>query len=92
MARIEELPDDFDESLKLDEEPKLDAEDSAVFEDMYHKRFAKERADKPKTNPQSFEAAMQEFSKTPLFMNNLSDVADAGMQTLVISWRCLCKC
>lgn len=82
MSRVEELPDDFDESLNLNEAPKGDADDDAVFEEMYYNRFAKKGANKPDPNPKSFEEAMQEFSKTPLFMNNLSDVADAGMSFL----------
>jgi hypothetical protein len=82
MARIEELPDDFDESLNLNETPKFQAEDDAVFEEMYNNRFAKKGADKPETNPKTFEEVMQEFSKTPLFMNNLNDAADPGMQNL----------
>ncbi len=81
MARVEELPDDFDESLNLNEAPQLDADaDDAVFEEMYYNRFAKKGADRPEPNPKSFEEVMQEFSKTPLFMNNLDDAADAGMQ------------
>jgi Zn-dependent oligopeptidase len=80
MSRIEELPDDFDESLNLNEAPKLSADDEAVFEEMYYNRFAKKGADKPETNPKSFEEIMQELSQTPLFMNNLDDTADAGMR------------
>ena len=80
MSRIEELPDDFDDPLYLAKAPKFDADDDAVFEEMYYNRFAKKGADKPETNPKSFEEAMQEFSKTPLFMNNLNDVANAGTQ------------
>jgi hypothetical protein len=92
MARIEELPDDFDESLNLNEAPKLKADDDAVSEEMYYNRFAKKEANKPETNSKTFEEVMQEFSKTPLFMNNLNDAADAGMQNLADPVGRVCKC
>ena len=82
MSRIEQLSDDFEESLKLDEATKLEAEDVAIFEEMYSNRLAKKGAEKPETDPRSFEEVMLELSKTPLFMNNLNDAADAGMQTV----------
>lgn len=81
MAHVEELPDDFDEALNLGEAPRVDGNDDAVFEEMYYNRFAKKGADKPETNPKSFEEVMLEFSKTPLFMNDLHDVANAGTRT-----------
>jgi hypothetical protein len=80
MARVEELPDDFDETLHLNEAPQLTADDDAIFEEMYYNRLAEKGADKPETNPKSFEEVLQDLSKTPLFMNNLDDAADAGMQ------------
>ena len=82
MTRVEELPDDFDETLNPNEAPELTTEDDAVFEEMFYNRFAKKGADKPETNPKSFDEVMQDLSKTPLFMNNLDDAADAGMQKL----------
>lgn len=75
MARIEELPGDFEGSLNLNEAPQLDADYDAVFEEMYNNNKGPE---KPETNPKSFEEVMQELSKTPLFMNDLNDVANAG--------------
>jgi hypothetical protein len=80
MARVEELPDDFDESMNLNKTPHFDADDDAVFEKMYRNRLAEKGADKPETNPKNFEEVMQELSKTPLFMNDLSEAADAGRQ------------
>jgi hypothetical protein len=79
MARSEELADDFAESLDLNKAPQLDVDDEKVFEEMYYNRFAK-KGPQAENNPKSFEEAMQEFSKTPLFMNDLNDIADAGMQ------------
>jgi hypothetical protein len=79
MARIEELQDDFAESLDLKKAARLDVDDDKVFEEMYYNRFAK-KGPQAEKNTKSFEEAMQEFSKTPLFMNDLNDVADSGMQ------------
>ena len=92
MARVEKLPDDFDEALNLTGAPKFDADDDAVFEEMYYNRFAKKGPDEPERNPKSFEEVMLEFSKTPLFMNDLNDVANAGTKTRHRNLRSLCKC
>jgi hypothetical protein len=91
MAHIAELPDDFEESLNLNKAPQLDVDEDAVFEEMYYNRFAK-KGPQAETNPKSFEEAMQEISKMPLFMNNLNDIADAGMQngrTMAVSLQML---
>ncbi len=92
MARIEELADDFDEALNLTEAPKLDADDDAVFEEMYYNRFAKKGPHEPETNPKSFDEVMLEFSKTPLFMNDLKDVANAGTRIRRRDMPSVCKC
>lgn len=80
MARIEELRDDIEKTLAPDDMPKFDVDDDSVCEEMYHNRLVKQGAEKEPTNPKSFEDVMQELSKTPLFMNNLSEAVDAGMQ------------
>lgn len=80
MARIEELPDEFDESFNINDEPKFDIDDDAMFEEMYNRRLPEKGAEKPETNPKNFEEVLQDFSKTPLFMNNLEEAADAGMR------------
>ena len=80
MSRVEELPDGFDETLDLNKAPQLSADDDAIFEEMYYNRFAKKGADRPETNPKSFEEVMHDLSKTPLFMNNLDDATDTSMQ------------
>jgi hypothetical protein len=82
MARIEELPDGFGESLNLNAAPTLDAADNALLEEMYYNRFAKKGVETPAAHHKSFEEVMQELSQTPLFMNSLNDVADAGMRNM----------
>jgi hypothetical protein len=81
MARIEELPDDFDESLNLNEAPTLSADDEAVFEEMYSKRLGKKGGQNIETNPKSFEETLKDFSQIPLFMNSLDDATDAGTRS-----------
>jgi hypothetical protein len=82
MARVEELPDGFDESLNFNAAPTLDADDNALLEEMYYNRFAKKGVEKPAAYHKSFDEVMQELSQTPLFMNSLNDVADAGMRNI----------
>lgn len=82
MARDEKLPEELQESLNLNEVPQVEPDDDAVFKEMYYNRFAKKGPSEAETNPMSFEEAMQEFSKMPLFMNNLDDAANIGMQTI----------
>lgn len=81
MARVEELPEELEEPLNLKETPQVDLDDDALFKEMYYNRFAKKGPNEAETNPKSFEEAMQELSKMPLFMNNLDDAANVGRQT-----------
>ena len=74
MSRITELPDDFDSSLDLSKGPE------ASIEELYYQQFEKDGVKKPKDPAKSFEETMAEFSKTPLFMNNLDAAGDAGMR------------
>lgn len=67
MSRIEELPDDFDESLDLNEAPTTK---NVSLEDVYEKRL-----DPNNISSKSFEEIMLDMSKTPLFMDSL-DVAN----------------
>lgn len=92
IARPEELPDDFDEASDLSEAPNLDTDDDAVFEEMYYNRFAKKGPHESETNPKSFEEVMLEFSKTPLFMNDLNDVTNAGKRIRRRHRPWVCKC
>jgi hypothetical protein len=81
MSRIEELPDDFDESLDLNA---LTAGYSVdELDESYAERFRKDPTtgvDKPPPIERSFEEVMLEISKTPLFMNSddVNKANDAG--------------
>jgi hypothetical protein len=71
MSRIEELPDDFDESINLN-----DASMAPSIEELYNQHIS---ATGPEQNPmssKSFEEIVQDMSKTPLFMNSLDDASD----------------
>lgn len=78
MSRITDLPDDFDESLDLNKGP----DPEASIEDLYYQQLEKDGVKKPKDSSKSFEETMAEFSKTPLFMNNLDVTGEAGMRPL----------
>jgi hypothetical protein len=78
MSRITDLPDDFDESLDLDKVP----DPEASIEDLYYEQFQKDGVKRPNDSTKSFEEIMSDFSKTPLFMNNLDVAGEAGMRLL----------
>lgn len=78
MSRITELPDDFDSSLDLNKGPSPEAS----IEELYYQQFEKDGVQKRKDPAKSFEQTMAEFSKTPLFMNNLDAAGDAGMRSV----------
>jgi hypothetical protein len=78
MSRITDLPDDFDEALDLDKVP----EPETSIEDLYYEQFQKDGVKKPNDSTKSFEEIMSDFSKTPLFMNNLDVAGEAGMRLL----------
>ena len=85
MSRIIELPDNFDESLDLNKSPGQEAS----IEDLYYQQFEKDGVRKSKDSTKSFEETMAEFTKTPLFMNNLDTAGDAGTRPVWdhnISW------
>lgn len=68
--RVEELPDDFDDSIDLDKLPAHGPEAPASIpnvslEDLYEKRLDGQNA----LSNKSFEEVMFDMSKTPLFMN-----------------------
>ncbi len=71
MSRIEELPDDFDESLNLNEGPSAPS-----IDELYQQHIA--APEQKHISNKSFEELVQEMSKTPLFMNSLEDAADEG--------------
>lgn len=68
-SRIEELPDDFDESLSLDQRsqgPEVPANlHNVSLEELYEKRLDGQNP----ISDKSFEEVMYDMSKTPLFMN-----------------------
>lgn len=76
MPRITELPDDFDSSIDLNQGPSPEAS----IEELYYQQFEKDGFEKPRDPAKSFEETMAEFSKTPLFMNDLDAAGDAGMR------------
>ena len=81
MSRIEELPDDFNETLDLNAATAGYSVDE--LEKSYAERFRKDPttgADKPAPVDRSFEEVMSEISKTPLFMNSddVQGSSDAG--------------
>ena len=77
MSRIEELPDDFDESLDLNA---LTAGHSvAELEESYARRFNKSPSTGADNSaPKSFEEIMSDISQTPLFMNSDDVAGEAG--------------
>ena len=72
MARVEELPDDFDETLNINEAPPTNGATS--LRDLYEKRLDAPNAISEKT----FEELMYDMSKTPLFMNDTDALTAAG--------------
>lgn len=73
MGKIEELPDDFDESLNIDDG--RSKQNPGSLREMYEKRLDNAEAFSSK----SFEEILYDMSKTPIFMDS-TDVANAGMQ------------
>jgi hypothetical protein len=78
-SRIEELPDDFDESLALNKAtqqgPAPPPKNKNVsLDEMFEKRLEGPNA----ISDKSFEEIMYDMSKTPLFMN-AADVANQSM-------------
>ena len=74
MARIEELPDDFDESVNINDGPLS----MSSLDDVYAQR-AKERDQRaPEDQEKVFAETLKSFSKTPLFMDNLDIGGSAG--------------
>ncbi len=69
MVRLEELPDDSAEgmSLKAQTLPGAEAEESSM-DDLYDRAAARGGF-----TDKTFEEALSDLSKTPLFMTDLSD-------------------
>lgn len=75
MSRIEELPDDFDESINLNELPS-----GPSIEELYNQHI--NAPENKHVSDKSFEEIVQEMSKTPLFMNSLDEATDEGTPAL----------
>lgn len=88
-SRVEELPDDFDESLDLNKnDPQGPARPTKINNVSLDAMFEK-RLDAPNAlSDKSFEDIMYDMSKTPIFMN-AEDVANQSKSTLnpkLMSW------
>jgi hypothetical protein len=75
MSRIEELPDDFDETVNLN-----DAPEAPSIEELYNQHLAATSPAQNSMSSKSFEEVVQDISKTPLFMTSLDDAAGDGMR------------
>ncbi|KIW19466.1 hypothetical protein PV08_00038 [Exophiala spinifera] len=83
MSRIEELPDDFDESLSLNEAPAAPS-----IEELYEQHLS--GPGQKHVSSKSFEEIVQDMSKTPLFMNSLDDAtADDGENIMIEAIKAL---
>ena len=69
MVRLEELPDDSEEGIDLNTQTLSGAEAEETSMDDLYDRAAARGGFTDKT----FEEALSELSKTPLFMTSLSD-------------------
>jgi hypothetical protein len=77
MGKIEELPDDFDESLKLNDAPS--SAGTTSLEELYERRLNASEG----ISSKSFEEIMYDMSKTPLFMDS-ADVANASTKSACV--------
>ncbi|KIX03530.1 uncharacterized protein Z518_07083 [Rhinocladiella mackenziei CBS 650.93] len=77
MSRIKELPDDFDESVNLD-----DAPSAPSMQDLYNKHISGPQQNM--ISDKSFEEIVQDMSKTPLFMNSLDEAVDENGENVMI--------
>jgi len=69
MVRIEELPDDFKDGMNLNSQALSGAEaEEASMDDLYDRAAARGGF-----TDKTFEEALSDLSKTPLFMTDLSD-------------------
>jgi hypothetical protein len=76
MSRIEELPDDFDESIDLNNAPKAPS-----IEELYNQHISGTGPEPTQISSKSFEEIVQDMSKTPLFMNSLDEATEGTPET-----------
>lgn len=99
MGQIEELPDDFDESLNLNKQtpetkdapPAKDVETSFPVNKERAKEFEKENPDAPKMPPQmeavrshTTDELLDMLNKTPLFMTDIDKAGDESTSIFLI--------
>ncbi|KAJ9601915.1 HSP70/90 co-chaperone [Cladophialophora chaetospira] len=84
MSRIQELPDDFDESVNL-----KDASQETSIEELYNQHISAAGPEQNQASSKSFEEIVQDMSKTPLFMNTLDEAADDGENILLEAIKAL---
>jgi hypothetical protein len=80
MSRIEELPDDFDESVNLKDSPKTDS-----IEDLYNQHISNTAPEQNQMSSKSFEEVVHDMSRTPIFMNSLDQATNDGTPPAPIS-------
>jgi hypothetical protein len=71
MSRIQGLPDDFDDSINLNEGPS-----DPSIEELYQQHIS--APEQKHISSKTFEEIVQDMSKTPLFMNSLEEATDEG--------------
>lgn len=88
MGKIEELPDDFDERINLNEQPlpstahapqpqsATSHNEDASMDDLYEQAVARGGL-----TDKTFEEALSDLSKTPLFMTSLEGAGDESTPT-----------
>lgn len=80
MSRVEELRDDSDESINHNQPPRAPS-----IEELYEKHIT--GPEQSQISSKSFEEIVQDMNKTPLFMNNLDEATDEGMQNSMANSR-----
>ena len=89
MSRIEELPDDFEEAMKINDSTEWTAEDEMAYREIYRNPGEKIGPAPESSSTKSFEEVLSEISQTPLFMNNLASAGREGMTNSVLRVTCV---
>ena len=88
-SRVEELPDDFDESLDPNKATPQGPERPTKINNVSLDAMFEKRLDAPNAlSDKSFEDIMYDMSKTPIFMNeaDLANQSMSPMYTMLMSW------
>lgn len=78
MVKLEELPNDFDETTNPKDGVTWTAEDEGLYREMYRDPVSKNMPREEPSNDRSFDEVMSELSQTPIFMDNLDVAGGAG--------------